>query len=71
MFSLIMGSFLHYHLFVTSLYWFSDNNLVALTSITNEWPRGVTLGSSGPEGIDLASTGSDISAELASVLKPR
>jgi hypothetical protein len=81
-FSLMMGCFFKVDLtlrslvarikLVVSLHWFRDNNVVSLTSITNEWPRGVTQSSSSaPEGIDLASTGSDISAELASVLKPR
>ena len=52
--------------------------VMSLTSITNEWPRGVTQAASAVEGIDIASTSSDIastnsdiSAEVASVLKPR
>jgi len=57
---------------IASLYWIGVTILISLTSITNEWPRGVADHSpSAPEEIDLVSTGSDISAELASILKPR
>lgn len=54
-----------------SLIQFHAGLVMSLTSITNEWPRGVTQAASAVEGIDIASTGSDISAEVASVLKPR
>ncbi|KAG0575645.1 hypothetical protein KC19_5G020000 [Ceratodon purpureus] len=61
----------HFEDDVDALRAIADEKDVTDIFISNEWPRGVTQSASAAEGIDVASTGSDISAELASILKPR
>ncbi|XP_073395911.1 zinc finger CCCH domain-containing protein 64 isoform X2 [Physcomitrium patens] len=64
----------HFEDDVDALRAIADDKEITDIFLSNEWPLGVhnaADSSSDPNGIDLASTGSDIAAELASLLKPR